>query len=489
MAGIISYGAYIPMWRIERKLIADAVGTSSMGGERAVASWDEDSLTMAVEASLDSLVGIDPKGIDAVYFATVSSPFREKEPASIIASALEFRKDVFTHSITGSMRAGTSAIKLAVDAVKAGSARKVLVTAADSRPAMPKSAFEQIFGDGAVALVIGEDETIADIECFCTLSNAIPGVWQRDKDAYPRTFSVKFDTAIGLLKSVPEVVSELMRTCNVKVKDISKFALHAPDPRGYMDLARSLQMDPKTQLQDPLFDTVGITGTVCPLLLLVSALEEAGDGDRIICASYGEGSDAFLVKTTDKLEQAKGIHRGTAYVLTKRPIPSYERFAGFKGIRDTGSTAEALRSSLVKYWRDERWALSLHGMNCKKCGTLQYPIGRCCQICGEKDDYEEIRIAKKGKIFSYTHDYLMGPGVTDADGINPTTRVVVTMEDGCRLWLEMTDHEPDEIDVDMPIELTLRILHQKAGFPFYGWRARPSREINLGGNNGKKHKR
>jgi hydroxymethylglutaryl-CoA synthase len=79
LAGILSYGAYIPAWRISRDEIAKSIGSASQGGERAVASWDEDSLTMGVEAGLDCLATMDPREVDGLYFATVSSPYKEKQ--------------------------------------------------------------------------------------------------------------------------------------------------------------------------------------------------------------------------------------------------------------------------------------------------------------------------------------------------------------------------------------------------------------------------
>ena len=141
MVGIISYGAYVPMWRIERSEIAQASGVGSMGGERAVASWDEDSLTMGVEAGLDCLMGIDPKTIDGLYFSTLSSPYKEKQASAIIASALDLRRDAYTIDFTTSTRTGTLAVKSAVDAVGSGNAKRVLVIASDCRRAMPKSEF------------------------------------------------------------------------------------------------------------------------------------------------------------------------------------------------------------------------------------------------------------------------------------------------------------------------------------------------------------
>lgn len=475
MAGILSYGAYIPIWRISRDEIAKSIGSASMGGEKAVISWDEDSLTMGVEAGLDCLAGIEPKEIDGLYFATVSSPFKEKQVASLIASVLDLRKDVYTSDFTGSLRAGTLAVKAASDAIKSGTMKKVLVIAADARKAEPRSDAEQTFGDGAAALLIGKkEESIAEIEDFSTIVDPIPGPWKRERDTYSKVFDVRLDTRYGVLKDIPQAVSNLMEKHKIQAKDISKFAFYAPDPRSHTALAGPLKIDAKTQMQDLLFRSIGITGVPHCLLLLISALEIAKANDRIICASYGEGSDALLIRTTDRVEQDKGKHRGAKYISSKRMLTSYGRFLTAKKEIEIG-WPEWERSSVVKYWRDENWLLPLYGMKCNNCGALQYPVRRVCTICGESDNHKKVKLARKGKVFTFTHDYLLGPGNLPPDGINPTTRLLIELEDGCRLWLEMTDHEIEEVNVGTPVELTFRLLHQKSDFLFYGWRARPLR--------------
>lgn len=475
MVGILSYGAYIPIWRIGRDEIAKASGARSMQGERAVASWDEDSITMGVAAASDCLRGIKSGEIDGLYFATTSPPFKEKQSASIIASALDLKIDVYTADITGSLRASTLAVKAAFDMIKAGNAKKVLVIAADSRRARPSSAHEQTFGDGAVSLLLGEGECIADIVDFSTVVNAIPGSWKREEDLYLNVFDARLDLRYGLLADIPRAIIKLMEKCNMAVKDVSKFALYASDPGSHRNLARSLRMDEKTQLQDLMFSTVGVTGTAHCLLLLVAAFEQSSPNEAIVCASHGEGSDAFLVKTTEKVQQEKNRHSGTKYVSSKMMLPSYGHFARFKKELNFDDS-EWQKASITKYWRDENWVLRFHGMKCKRCGTLQYPISRICMICGEKDNYEEVRLSQKGRVFSYTHDYLLGPGNMPGDGINLTTRVVVDLDDGCRLWVEMIDHEPNEVNVDTPVEISFRLVHQRSDYRFYGWKASPVRQ-------------
>ena len=478
MAGILSYGAYIPIWRMSRDEIAKSIGSASPGGERAVASWDEDSLTMGVEAGLDCLTGIEPKEVDGLYFATVSSPFKEKQVASLIASVLDLRKDICTSDFTGSLRAGTLAVKAACDAVKAGSMKKVLVIAADMRKAMPRSDAEQTFGDGAAALLIGrKEESIVEIEGFSTVVNPIPGPWKREGDRYTKVFDVRLDSRYGVLKDIPQAVASLMEKHKIQVKDVSKFAFYAPDSRSHAAVAGALKIDAKAQAQDLMFKTIGVTGTAHCFLVLIAALEQAKADARIICASCGEGSDALLLKTIGKLEQEKGKHKGTKYIASKKVVSSYGRFLSIKKEIDVG-WPEWEKSSVVKYWRDENWLLPLYGMKCNKCGTLQYPVRKVCTDCGTKDNHPRVKLARSGKVFTFTHDYLLGPGNYTGDGINPTSRVLVDLEDGCRMWLEMTDSEIEEINIGTQVELTFRLLHQKSDFPFYGWRARPLRASN-----------
>jgi len=142
MVGIVSYGAYIPIYRLSREAIG-AMWVKSLGkGEKAVANADEDSLTMGVEAVLDCLNGMGRQQVDGLYFATASPPYVEKQSASIIRAAADLREDIPTMDIAHSLRGASSAMKAAMDAVQAGSARRVMVAAAECRIPAPNSDFE-----------------------------------------------------------------------------------------------------------------------------------------------------------------------------------------------------------------------------------------------------------------------------------------------------------------------------------------------------------
>ena len=63
MPGIISYGAYVPLWRLPRGAIV-----KGLRGEKAVANFDEDSITMSVAAARGCLDDVDREGIDGLFF-------------------------------------------------------------------------------------------------------------------------------------------------------------------------------------------------------------------------------------------------------------------------------------------------------------------------------------------------------------------------------------------------------------------------------------
>src|SRR5687767_1168787 len=132
MAGIVSYGAYVPLFRLGK-------GTVGWEGssERAVANFDEDSVTMAVAALRDALTAMDPATIEALYFASTTQPYAEKQSATTIGWGGALRTDIFTVDCADSLRAGTNALRLALDAIKAGSAKRVAIVAADNRLAEP----------------------------------------------------------------------------------------------------------------------------------------------------------------------------------------------------------------------------------------------------------------------------------------------------------------------------------------------------------------
>jgi uncharacterized OB-fold protein len=129
----------------------------------------------------------------------------------------------------------------------------------------------------------------------------------------------------------------------------------------------------------------------------------------------------------------------------------------------------------VQYWRDRRQALPFEGVRCTECGTTQFPANRACVECAALDAMEPVKLEKRGRIFTFTLDHLVGGEYLET----PVPRVVVDMEGGGRVFFDMTDVDPSTVKIGDEIELTFRRLHDGAGFHNYYWKARPPRAASV----------
>jgi len=177
MVGIVSYGSYVPYRRLKRSAIGAVLGTPAGKGERAIASFDEDSVSMAVEAVRDALKAAPPGDVQALIFATTTPPYAEKLSAAVIGAAAMLPAEIRASDMTGSVRAGLSALLQGADAI-GGGAKRALVAIGDCRLAAPEGKAEQTSGDGAVAFVLGSEGVIAEIEASASLTREFLDSWR-----------------------------------------------------------------------------------------------------------------------------------------------------------------------------------------------------------------------------------------------------------------------------------------------------------------------
>lgn len=475
MSGIVSYGAYVPLWRLSRDAIASAWGRQSLGGERSVANNDEDTVTMAVEAVLDCLQGIDRNSIDGLYFASTTPPFKEKQCAALIAAAADLRADIITADFGNSLRAGTSALRAALDAVNSGAVKNIIVAASDCRLAYPRSDYEQNFGDAAAALLISSSgKPIATVAGSHSIANDMYDVWRLDKDTFVQSWEDRFIMEHGYLENASKTVSGLLKKLNLSPESINKAVLYGPNARAQQQLAGKLKFDTKTQLQDLFTGKMGVCGCAHALFMLVAALEDAKGGDSLLVASYGDGSDAFLIRVTDEVQKVTGNKRGVkGYLTLRQSLPSYEKYLSYRGILEP-QPAEPFRlfPSSSASWRERNSSIRFHGSKCHNCGVITYPIQRVCYECHSKDNYEEVRLSdQKGKVFTFTLDNLAG---RSDDPVVPQLVIESELEKA-RIYSLMTDFDAKEIKIGMPVEMTFRRIYEGAGMYNYFWKCRPVR--------------
>mgnify|MGYP005849522269 CR=1 FL=1 len=477
--GIIRYGAYLPKYVLERKHIAESFNFPSIPGGIAVRNSDEDSITMAVEAGLDCLgeydsAGpIDPSTIDGIFFATTTSPYSEKSSASVIANVLDLRSDVLIMDITNSTRAASTAIARAYEVIKAGNAKRILVIGADAQKPMPESMYEYQYGDGAAAVLIGNEDVVLSLEGYASTSDNTTGPWKRSEDKYVRSFEGKHEILYGYRKNMNAAFKLVLSKLNIKPEEIKKAAIYAPDPRLGVELGEKLGF-PSRAIENSPFLEFGNTGNAFALMILILAIKRAKTGDLVAFGAYGDGADAFIFKVADKekLINLKRICRGvSSYKNSMVSLPNYGGYLSRKKLLETERFTR--KNSPIRNWRDEKFLLRLYGMKCKKCGAVQYPIWRACIECGAKDQSELVKMKKTGSIFTYTLDHLEGGNYYET----PVPRCVIDLDGGGRILCNMTDIEkPEEtVKIGMRVELTFRWSHPGANFNNYYWKCRPIR--------------
>ncbi len=472
MVGLVSFAAYIPVYRLTFNMIADVWGGGGKKGEKAVANFDEDSITMAVEAGRECLKGIEKDRVDALFFASTTPPYKEKQSASIVAAALDLREDIFTADITDSIRSGTIALKAALEMVKSGAARTALVTASDCRIAPPKSALESVFGDGAAAFLVGVDGVSVEIEASHYLTSEFVDFWRLEYDKTIRTWEDRFIRDEGYLHHVQKVVNALLTAHNLSPQDFARVVLNAPDVRVHQEAGKILGFDAKTQLQDPLFDRVGNAGVAAAPIVLVAALEEAKHGDRILLTNYGDGAEAHVLRITGEtgmLKKRKSVRENLDSKLT---LANYGKYLSFKELIEFAHTPEfRLRTSLPAIWRDRKWVYRFYGQKCKKCEKEQFPMQKHCMYCGApQESLEEIPMAQReGALVTYSVDerapFAETPNVTGA----------MSLGGGARFFTQVTDSDVNRLKVGMPMDLTFRRIHDGLGIHNYFWKCKPKR--------------
>jgi 3-hydroxy-3-methylglutaryl CoA synthase len=457
MTGIVSYGAYVPLRRL----------STGPQMEKAVANWDEDSLTMAVAAAIDCLGDIDRKSIDGLYFASTTPPYAEKMAATTAAWALAIRRDILTADVTDSLRAGTGALKMAADTVQAGSAKNILVTTSDLRTGGD-------FGDGAAAFIIGHQDIIASLEASYSLNNELLDVWRASGAKNVRFWEDRFVFEEGYLKILPQAIKNFFEKYHLSAKDVTRAVLYGPDLRRHRQLVGALGFKPE-QVQEPFFDKLGNTGAAFVPMMLVAALEDAKSGDKILVASYGDGADVLLLNVTDNIKNIKGkwgIKHSLASKISVTPAnyQAYKEFASTDPDKFGGASA-----SVIARERDAIYAL--HGVKCQTCGTIQYPPQRICTHCHTKDNFEPYSFAdKKGKVFTFTLKY----GADIPAFARPGVDTMVDFVGGGRALFGMTDMIAEKVKVGMDVVMSFRTLGAGGGIHNYFWRCMPPRLSWLG---------
>ncbi len=488
MSGICSYSGYVPRFRLDRKRIYQAMGwinPATIGnarGEKAVANFDEDPITMAVAAGIDALNGIDRSDVQGLYFASTCMPYKERLNAGILTAALGLRDQVRAADFSGGLKAGTAALISALEAVESKSLDTMLVCASDCRLGKPASPQEMIFGDAAAAFMIGRENVIAEYKGSFSTTYDFVDHYRGAIATYDRQWEDRWIRDLGFGQLVPEAVHGLMNKLGMQISDFAKVIFPCIYAPARKKLAKILGFEPQTE-QDNLQSQIGESGSAHALVMLAAALEDVQPGDHLLLISFGSGCDAVCFQATGYISKP-GARKGISASLANRAeLDNYTKYLVWRDILHAdvgmrGDEDEWTRWSML--WRKRREVLGLWGSKCNQCGTVQYPQQRICvnPECGAVNDMQEYLFSNKsGRICSFTGDIL-------APSMNPPAVYgQVEFEGGGKYLFDFTDCELEQITTGMPVVMSFRRKYtdKKRGISGYFWKAVPVKEVKQNG--------
>jgi 3-hydroxy-3-methylglutaryl CoA synthase len=473
--GILSFGAYLPRARMQRKAVAAANGWFAPGlkglgkGERTIGNWDEDTITMAVEAARDCLGELDRSSLKQVVLASTTHPFDDRQNATVVATALHLPSALRTSDAAGSLRAGTGALIAALEGRE-----RSLVVAADMRRAKAGSTQEMQYGDGAAAMLVGEGEPVARLLGAHTESVDFVHQYRMHDRNSDYGWEERWIRDEGYLKLVPRAVGALLKRCGVEPGAVAHFCMPGTLSKVQAAVAKKCGL-PEGAVRDPMGATVGDTGAAHALLMLAAALEDAKPGEKVLVAGFGEGCDVLLLEVGAGRGAAKRGVKGA--LADRREESNYLRWLSFTGTIDLerGMRAEVDKATaMTVLYRNRDMIEGLVGGKCRQCGTVQFPrqrycVNPACNALDSQDDY--VFSERTGKVISYTAD-----GLTYSPD-PPTYFGMVQVDGGGRMLMDFTEVDPASMDVGLPVKMVFRIkdADSNRGFVRYFWKAAPAR--------------
>jgi hydroxymethylglutaryl-CoA synthase len=476
---IVSCGLYLPQWRLERARIADALawlGPPSVkpaSGACAVCNWDEDSLTMAVEAGRRCIARAPRSAPAALSLASTTLPFADRSNATLVGEALDLPDTIRTADRAGSLRAATTAL---AEAARNSDEALTLVTASDARMARPGSTAEMEYGAGAVALLVTSDARAGGYEPIATLNAAAHG--SADFVDHYRMSGEPFDYALeerwvrdeGASKLIPAAVSRALALAGVAPESVEHFAMPGT-PRTCSHVAQASGLA-HARIHSGLREECGDLGAAQPLLLLLSMLAAARPGQRLLLIGFGQGVDALVLTAGEAAAQAAQRELTDALARSRSEL-HYTRYLAHRGLlaADFGMRAERdERTAQSVAWRKHRELAAFIGGRCAACGAVQFPKSRVCvnPDCRRTDTQGDHRLADTaGRVRSFTEDW---------QAYTPHPPYIygnIALEAGGNLLMELTDLEPGELEVGAEVRFVFRVkdIDRRRSYRRYFWKA------------------
>jgi hydroxymethylglutaryl-CoA synthase len=435
-------------------------------GARAICNWDEDALTLAVEASRSCLRAANYTP-NAVTLCSTTAPFADRDDAVLLSTALGLPESVDSLNIAASLRAGTRGLITALGQ----SARRTLVVASEARVTRAGSPEEMTYGDGAAALLVGPaaPESLATVLGTRSVGRDFVDHYRMSGNRFDYALEERWVRDESLMKLIPTVVKELLTEAGCRAESVK----HVIVPTSGITAGRIVQACGLTAAKSDasVLAGCGNSGAALPLLMLAATLEAAQPGELILLLGIGQGVDALLLRAEAGVS---GAHRPVQESLARRhDESSYVRYLSHRQLLDVDFGMRAERDQRTAHtvaYRRREGIIGFNGGRCTACSTVQFPQSRVCvnPECRLTDTQKPHRLAdSKGRVKTFTEDwqaYAARP---------PYIYGNVEFAEGGNLLMEFTDLETGELKVKDAVRFVFRIKDddRARGFRRYFWKA------------------
>ena len=319
-------------------------------GERAVANFDEDSITLAVTAGLETLKEMDASRVGGMYFASSTLPYKERLNAGIVSGALGLNDQVRAADFTGALKSGTTALLAALDCVKAKNAMNILVAAGDCRLGKPASPQEMIFGDAGAALLVGDEGVIAEFKDSFSVTYDFGDHFRGANSTFDDQWEDRWIRDLGIDQFIPETINGLLAKTELKIEDFSKVIYPCHYPAARKKINKKIGISAEVEQSNFQLE-VGETGVAHSLLMLTAALETSKPGDKLLLVSYGSGLRRYVLRSYGKHNKAEkpgfifqlfGEQSGFGQLQQNAGVAEHHA-GGFRKAKGSGSLDEIFR--------------------------------------------------------------------------------------------------------------------------------------------------
>ena len=475
--GILSVGAYIPRRRLQRANIHQANSWFAPNlrglarGEKAVANWDEDSVTMAVDAGRDCLSAMKDVDVTSISLASTTLPFADRLNAGIVKEAMNLSNELLARDVTGSLRAGTSSL---LQALKGS--ETALCLAADNRKARPGSEAEMLLGDAGAAVLVGEGAPIATLRGSHSVTIDFVDHFRASSEDYDYAWEKRWVRDEGYMGILADTIIQALDKFGLVVEDIDHVIIPLPGRSLPPKLVKKLGFN-NSAIADGLYANVGFSGTAHPLLMLADVLGKAKVSENILLVGFGQGVDVLVLETTKNIEKNSTEMGFSGHLETRSADENYMRYLFHRGQLDLekGMRAEYdEKQSGTTLSRDRKAVLGLIGGKCTKTGTVQFPktdisVSQNDRAVHTQEDYPLSN--KIAKVTTFTADNL----TYSPDP--PTYYGMIDFEGGGRMFSEFSDVSEDDVEVGREMRMVFRIkaFDDQRKFIKYFWKATPIR--------------